>query len=72
MAAITTRATMYPITNCRKVKLVSYARPGMLMIGEGTGLGRDDGQRDRPPGHAAVRQEIVLERLIATAEAQPE
>jgi hypothetical protein len=45
--------------------------------GEGGGFGRDDGERDGPPGDGVVGQEIALERAVlrdalALAEAEPE
>ncbi len=35
--------------------------------GERAGLGGDDGERDGPPGHAAVGEEVALQRLRCAA-----
>ncbi len=39
---------------------------------QGTGLGRDDGERDCPPGDVSIGQEIITHRSLTLAESQTE
>ena len=58
--------------NLQEGEIALIRQPGNADDGQRAGLGRNNRERNRPPGNVAVGQKVVTQRALPLAKAQPE
>ena len=69
---MTIRPTTYPMNDLKKSEIRVVGEAGNADDGERAGLGRDDGERNRPPGDFASSEKIVAQSALLFPKTQAE